>query len=994
MAEEIASLKLKIDVQSVDEANRKLNDFSKTAENAASATDNFGSSQQIVKNSLSQTAKEVADVHKRIAEYRKNLTANTNSAKKFAQSSDKLYETFRNQLESLNDINSASKELVKIRQDVTKSYKDGQIDLNNYRQLLSDLAIKQRDVTTAEKIATNAKATFISKLKEQLATQNMSKTELLRYKAAQLGVSSAADIYIKKISQSTNETKKLGVTASATKHQLSTMMTQMMRGNFSGVKSSSMSMIMKNGIGNTFGSMLTSLNPINIGISAMVGLLGSMIPKLFESESATEKLAAAQERLNKALSTDKKTGLTFLSEEMTELLKKSPSLVKALLRNSEKDASTAISSIKDKLKDSFIEMESFTTEFTISQGTNGQSGLRLVLKQIQNIKERGQDLNEALKSTDRATAEFVSGIQGKIEAYSKYFDITKEQAKDLLVELSDINSETDSIKAEEKITALINRLSELYTTSNSSDEKFKNLIDGLAEIAKSADKASAQLQFLRFINENANKAIDPKKSPFYQYSQMILTRSERIKSEINEMREQAKKSNEINPGSVTDKMIMDAEEAIKKRHAEREKSSSNLLQTSKQHEISLKNQLNSMREEVLSVNKITNERKKYLDLQAQIKTLEDNGNQSRLSNQEKYLLANKKALLVQYEKNAAISEEIMLTERASKARLEMKEYADNLERRLILNSETRGMTSRMTNRYSEMSELEHKRNTALENTSNPTQIAQITEEYNRAKQLLEMSWQEEDAKRSDWITGLKVGLNEFSDSATDVFTQFSNLAQQSMNSVSNALTELVISGKMDFKSLAKSILKNIVEIINKLLIAKAIQSSMSWFGGGASTGGLQQAYTGGEILGYASGGSVGYAQEPGGFTGRGNKYQPAGIVHKGEFVFTKEATKRLGVNYLYSLMNDATRGYSSGGYTSGNVSNSSSFTGKTVSNTKLVQVVAKVNVNNTSQNNRDESVDESALAKAYKQTLEKSIQDGIKRELDQGGVIWTAMHSR
>ena len=564
----------------------------------------------------------------------------------------------------------------------------------------------------------------------------------------------------------------------------------------------------------------------------------------------------------------------------------------------------------------------------------------------------------------------------------------------MLVELSDINSETDSIKAEEKITALINRLSELYTTSNSSDEKFKNLIDGLAEIAKSADKASAQLQFLRFINENANKAIDPKKSPFYQYSQMILTRSERIKSEINEMREQAKKSNEINPGSVTDKMIMDAEEAIKKRHAEREKSSSNLLQTSKQHEISLKNQLNSMREEVLSVNKITNERKKYLDLQAQIKTLEDNGNQSRLSNQEKYLLANKKALLVQYEKNAAISEEIMLTERASKARLEMKEYADNLERRLNLNSETRGMTSRMTNRYSEMSELEHKRNTALENTSNPTQIAQITEEYNRAKQLLEMSWQEEDAKRSDWITGLKVGLNEFSDSATDVFTQFSNLAQQSMNSVSNALTELVISGKMDFKSLAKSILKNIVEIINKLLIAKAIQSSMSWFGGGASTGGLQQAYTGGEILGYASGGSVGYAQEPGGFTGRGNKYQPAGIVHKGEFVFTKEATKRLGVNYLYSLMNDATRGYSSGGYTSGNVSNSSSFTGKTVSNTKLVQVVAKVNVNNNSQNNRDESVDESALAKAYKQTLEKSIQDGIKRELDQGGVIWTAMHSR
>ncbi len=65
-------------------------------------------------------------------------------------------------------------------------------------------------------------------------------------------------------------------------------------------------MIMKNGIGNTFSStLLISLNPVNIGISALVGLLGSMIPKLFESENATDKLAAAQERLNKVLTTVK-----------------------------------------------------------------------------------------------------------------------------------------------------------------------------------------------------------------------------------------------------------------------------------------------------------------------------------------------------------------------------------------------------------------------------------------------------------------------------------------------------------------------------------------------------------------------------------------------------------------------------------------------------------------------------------------------------------------
>ncbi len=46
-------------------------------------------------------------------------------------------------------------------------------------------------------------------------------------------------------------------------------------------------------------------------------------------------------------------------------------------------------------------------------------------------------------------------------------------------------------------------------------------------------------------------------------------------------------------------------------------------------------------------------------------------------------------------------------------------------------------------------------------------------------------------------------------------------------------------------------------------------------------------------------------------TGTGGKYEPAGIVHRGEFVFTKKhATSRIGVGNLYRLM----RGYATGGY--------------------------------------------------------------------------------
>ena len=1006
MAEEISSLVLKIDVKSVDEANKKLDDFSKKAEGAASASDNFGSSQQSVKSSLSKTAKEVADVHKRIAEYRKNLTANTNSAKKFAQSSDKLYETFRNQIESLNDINSASKELVKIRQDVAKSYKDGQIDLNNYRQLLSDLSIKQREVTTAETIATKAKANFISKLKEQLATQSMSKTELLRYKAAQLGVSSAADIYIKKISQSTNETKKLGVATSSTKHQLSTMMTQMMRGNFSGFQTSSMSMIMKNGIGNTFGSLLMSLNPVNIGISALVGFLGSMIPKLFESENATDKLAAAQERLNRALSTDKKTGLTFLSEEMMLLLKKSPTLVKALLKNTERDAITAISSVRNKFKGSFKTITDGFTDFAKSansMGLNLSIDLDSVLDDIQKIKASGRDLNDTFKALDLNEMQVLRNIEDKASSLASGFNITQEEAKNLLIDLSAIKTETDSIKAEEKIQQLIEKVSQLYITTGSNNNKFASFIDGLQAITTEADEATAKLKVLRLFAD-PTQATDPKKSPFYQYAQMAMTNRQLADAEVAAMKDAAEEANKIfksgQKGYASKDDIIKAEAAIRARYdkkSDRKGSASNLLNASQQQEVSLKNQLHALREQSLTVNTITAERKKYFDLQAQIQVLENTGNKSKLSAQEKYILAHKKALLTQYAKNAALGDEIVQYETATKALHKMQEYATNLSTKAKAMQATFGMTSKYANRYSEMSELDAQYDIALKGTSNPTEITKITEEYNKAKELLQQSWQLEDANQADWFTGLKIGINEFSEASQNVFNAFRDLGQRTMNSVSNSLTELATTGKTSFKNLTKSIVTNIVEIINKLLVAKAIQSSMNWFGGGASTGGLQQAHNGGLIRGYATGGDVGYSIQSCGFTGRGNKYQPAGIVHKGEFVFTKEATKRIGVANLYAMMNDAQKGYANGGAVNLGYASPVAFSHKSAKSSSAINVNTNVTLNmggNSESGVGNPNIDANSIESQAAAIIDRRVNETIKKLVSPGGDLYNLMRAR
>lgn len=60
----------------------------------------------------------------------------------------------------------------------------------------------------------------------------------------------------------------------------------------------------------------------------------------------------------------------------------------------------------------------------------------------------------------------------------------------------------------------------------------------------------------------------------------------------------------------------------------------------------------------------------------------------------------------------------------------------------------------------------------------------------------------------------------------------------------------------------------------------------------------------------------------GGYTGDGGKFEPKGVVHGGEFVMTKEATRRIGLSNLYAMMRGAsagraapkTKGYASGGF--------------------------------------------------------------------------------
>jgi hypothetical protein len=71
------------------------------------------------------------------------------------------------------------------------------------------------------------------------------------------------------------------------------------------------------------------------------------------------------------------------------------------------------------------------------------------------------------------------------------------------------------------------------------------------------------------------------------------------------------------------------------------------------------------------------------------------------------------------------------------------------------------------------------------------------------------------------------------------------------------------------------------------------------------------------LFGGAGSGILGamFGWADGGYTGDGGKYEPAGVVHRGEYVMSKAATRRIGVGNLEAMHRAAKRpGYAEGGY--------------------------------------------------------------------------------
>src|SRR5699024_7076801 len=276
---------------------------------------------------------------------------------------------------------------------------------------------------------------------------------------------------------------------------------------------------------------------------------------------------------------------------------------------------------------------------------------------------------------------------------------------------------------------------------------------------------------------------------------------------------------------------------------------------------------------------ISNERKQYLQEVAKVQILEQRQRDGSIKKEQARLLIEKDKGLELARQKAELGDEIVLQERANKL------AEDNRKKILQINNEASninlgaGLSSREQQRAKEIQALQSNQVNAGGSVDDVDfqQLLEARKEY----------YKQEDNLRSDWQSGVTSTLADLTEKYTDYNQIAKDLTVSAFDGITDQITNLVTTGETNFREFTASILKMIAKIATQLLLVKAIESTLTSFGGGG----------GNAFSSLAS--AIGFAG--GGYTGDGGKYQPAGTVHRGEFVFTKEATSRIGVKNLYAL---------------------------------------------------------------------------------------------
>ena len=911
MAEQYAGLSLGVDVSQVTFAVKSLKQFKRANEEAAQGVKDFVNQEQIAREQAKRLREEIKRQRQAFESVQSAIDPTAAKIRRLSAAAgelDKLWQKGVVPDEEFFNLSSMIESQI------------GKLERNK-RALTEEGRAAIEESRNKEKAAKSG-AAFLASLEEQANAIGKTKTELLEMKAAQLGVSAQAAPFIQQLKAQEKQMGLAGLTAgqySQAMRMLPAQITDVVTSLASGmpiwlvaIQQGGQIKDSFGGISNTFKVLMSYLTPARILIGGVVSTVAALAKAGYDAYDS-------QRTLQKALiMTGGYAGSS--ATEIKSLVDEIAGSAAVATSGQILEVATAVAKTGKFTKDELKTITKATADWVATTGESSEKVIGYFEKIAKDPIKGLAELNESFNFLDKGQLTYIATLEktkGKIEAVEYATELFAKMMKDRSDEIAESATPLEKMWIDIKQWA-----SEAWeevgiitlTAGNMIADVVMGVVNQIRLILAQGDKMVAD--FLVSVGNKAS-ALPGVGSWFQGIAKEQADVAKKSAKEIEELERQiAQIDGRLSNPAGYRKMVeeqgklagksKEVKEAVSKeaealsgRNKEQKVTidqGTRLLDQYEQELIALQTQLKVLKEHRDINDKISQQRKNLWNTQARFQVLEKEAQRRQLTADERAELANKDKILALREQAAVIGDQItkqeQLIKREQDAAKFLREQAAAIAK---IQAQAQGKSDRQASRDAELEQIKSSwlnQGGSLEDQELQAMLAKRQEYY-----------AEEDSLRGNWLAGIKKSWAEYGETVNDINGQIENIGMSALSGLSDQLTEFLTTGKASFKDFASSIIGMIVKMIAQMVIFNTLSGLMP--GGGGS-------FSFANMLGGGGKAAKGYAN--GGYTGDGGKYEPKGIVHGGEFVFTKEATKRIGTRNLYKLM----RGYANGGIVGGN----------------------------------------------------------------------------
>ncbi|ENI2203149.1 phage tail tape measure protein [Escherichia coli] len=843
-----------------ERAEARMKRFEESQKQAASAT--VIQTQAVVKHAQGHVslAEDVERARLRMEALSRQMREELVQAAALAAAQDKMAAAFYRQIDSVKQASAGLQELQRIQQQIRQARNSGGIAQQDYLALISEVTAKTRVLTQEEETATRQKTAFIRQLKEQTSRQKMTTTELLRAKAAQLGCSSAAEVYIRKMEKAGNTTHSLGLKSAAARRELGVMIGELARGNFGALRGSGITLANRAGwidklmtpkglaVGGVIGGITAAV--IGLGKAWMEGQEeGEAFNRQLELTGHYAGVTAGQLwALSKNLSGN---GITqhamagslaqvvgsgaFHGNDIGMVAKAAAQMERSVGQS----VSDTISQFKRLKDDPVSAAKALDDELHFLTATQ--------LEQIRVLGEQGRTSDAAriaMSALAEETGKRTSDIDNNLNALGSTLQTLSDWWKQFWDAAMNIGRE-DSLDAQiASLQEKIQRAKKFpWTKASTTGEYDQQQLDALQERKRQQDLQDAKEQAERNYQEQ-QKRRNAENAALNRMNETEAARHQREIARINAMQ-------------YADQAVRDAaiqreneryEKAIKKKTpATRNDEATRLLLQYSQQQAQVEGQIAAARQSAgMATERMTEAHKQLLALQQRISDLAG----KKLTADEKSVLAHKDELIQaltlldakqqELQKQTALNDlkkkTIQLTSQLAEEERAQRQQHD-------LDVAMAGMGDQQRQRYQSQLRLRQQYQQQLEQLERDSKQkgSYGSDAYRKAEQTLTDSlnrklnenrryWQQMDAAQGEWRNGTKRAFMNFTADADNAAGTAEQMFMSAFSSMGNGLATFVTTGKLNFKSFTSSVLSDMAKILAQATMMKAVKGIGSVMG--------------------------------------------------------------------------------------------------------------------------------------------------------------------